>query len=529
MSDWKPNSVSFYLNWRLIERSRTTGDLGLPLLLGLYLFVWTCTHGLMTTNLDSYADMLENYAWGQAIDWGSFKHPPLVGWMAGFWFRLFPTHDSFYFLLSYAAAALGLLGIHRLARLAGLGRLATAAVLLQMFALPYSTLAAKFNANTVLLPLWPWVACAWWVCVHGERKTWSMAALLGMTAALALLGKYYSGVLLLALALLTLALPEGRRWLATGKPWLALIVMGVLLSPHLVWLGSHDYVTFGYLSQQGGDGVAWDHWFKFAAAPLLYWAIALVVCVTWFRHGQVSWWRRAWLAWQPKGRGDALFWVVMLPYLLTLLFGLSGRVELSLPWAIPIGFGFPILWLRNLSERDIAGEQARRLPLRKSLIILLLLVTGGGVAEAVRASIQGTHIAYLPRREAAHELLSRWDEIYPSQRPRWIGGLWAENAALAFYGDQTLRVIPGMPNEFPASLDRTFVARWSDQPGLIYCPPMARNPGAPGACEAHAERWLEARGLPVRKIEFETHRSGWRFPLSRTFRYAAYVVLPSDQ
>ena len=521
--------MSVDLNWNRIKQSRTTGGLGLPLLLGLYVLVWACTHGLMTTNLDGYADMLENYAWGQAIGWGSSKHPPLVGWVAGFWFRLFPTQDSVYFLLSYAASALGLLGIHRLARVAGLGRLATAAVLLQMFALPYSTLAAKFNANTVLLPLWPWVACAWWVCVHGERKTGSMAVLLGMAAALSLLGKYYSGVLLLALALLTLALPRGRRWLATGKPWLALTVMGALLSPHLMWLSSHDYVTFRYLGQQGGDGVNWDHWLRFAAAPLLYWGIALVVCVTWFRDGPVSWWRRAWLAWQPTGRDDALFWVVMLPYLLTLLFGLSGLVELSLPWAIPIGFGFPILWLRNLSERDIEGDQAPRLPLRKSLIILLLLVPGGGLAEAVRASVQGTPIAYLPRREAAHELLSRWDVLYPSQRPRWIGGLWAENAALAFYGDQTLRVIPGMPDEFPASLDRTLVGRWSGEPGLIYCPPMARNPGAQGACEAHAERWLQGRGLPVQKIEFETHRSGWRFPLLRTFRYAGYAVVPAGQ
>jgi 4-amino-4-deoxy-L-arabinose transferase-like glycosyltransferase len=518
--------VSVDLNWNRIKPSGATGRLELPLLLGLYVSVWTCTHGLMTTNLDGYADMLENYAWGQTIDWGSFKHPPLVSWVAGFWFRLFPTQDSFYFLLSYAASALGLLGIHRLARVAGLGRLAMAAVLLQMFALPYSTLAAKFNANTVLLPLWPWVACAWWVCVHGERKTWSMAVLLGMAAALSLLGKYYSGVLLLALALLTLALPEGRRWLATGKPWLALIVMGALLLPHLVWLSSHDYITFRYLGQQGGDGLAWDHWLRFAAAPLLYWGIALVVCVTWFSDGPASWWRRAWLAWQPKGRDDALFWVVMLPYLLTLLFGLSGLVELSLPWAIPIGFGFPILWLRNLSQCSVGGERASHLPLRKSLIILLLLVPGGGLAEAVRASVQGIHIAYLPRREAARALLSQWDALHPSRRPHWVGGLWAENAALAFYGDQTLRMIPGMPDELPASLNRTFVTRWSAEPGLIYCPPMARNPHAQGECEAHALRWLQARGLPIQKIEFEARRAGWRFPLSATFHYVGYVVVP---
>lgn len=510
-------------------QSGTSGSLRLPVMLALYVLAWTLAQGLAAPNLDGYADMLENYAWGQAIEWGSFKHPPLVGWVAGLWFRLFPTIDAMYFLLSYAAAALGMLGIHRLAVAAGLGRLATAAVLLQMFALPYGTLAAKFNANSVLLPLWPWIAYAWWACVYGERKSWSMAVALGITAALAMLGKYYSGVLLLGLGLLTLALPDGRRWLRTGKPWLALLVLAMLLAPHVAWLTSHEYVTFRYLGEQGGGGVGWSHLWKFMAAPLIYWGIALAVCVAWFSGGPLRWWRRAWLAWQPAGWGDALFWVAMLPWLLTLLFGLSGMVELSLPWAIPIGFGFPLLWLRNLSRLDAgtASASTRPLPLRKSLAVLLVLVLGGGLAEGVRVAVQGAEVAYLPRREAAREMLSRWDAAHPAGRPRWVGGLWAENAALAFYGDPSLRVIPGMPDEFPANLDRSAAARRMDEPGLIYCPPVARSPGAQPDCEAQALRWLDARGLPVRKIEFEASRSGWRFPQQRPLRYVGYVVLPA--
>ncbi len=517
-------------------QSGMNGSPRLPILLALYVAGWMLAQSLAASNLDGYADMLENYAWGQTLAWGSFKHPPLVGWIAGLWFRLFPTHDSLYFLLSYAAAAVGLLGIYRLAVATGLGRLA-AAVLLQMFALPYGTLAAKFNANTVLLPLWPWVAYAWWSCVHGERRSWSMPLALGATAALAMLGKYYSGVLLLALGLLTVALPDGRRWLGTAKPWLALGVLLVLLLPHLAWLDSHDYVTFRYLGEQGGEGVAWAQLLKFIAAPLLYWGIALAVCVAWFRDRRVRWWRRIVLAWQPRGWGDALFWVAMLPHGLTLLFGLSGMVELSLPWAIPIGFGFPLLWLRNLSQLDAGADAGAGagadtggpLPLRQSLVILLSVMFAGGLAEGVRVALQGGEIAYLPRREAARELLSRWDALHPARRPAWVGGLWAENAALAFYGDPGLRVIPGMPDEFPASLDRTVAARWSAEPGLIYCPPVARHPGAQAECEADALRWLQGQGLPVQKIEFEASRSGWRFPRARPLRHVAYLVLPGER
>jgi hypothetical protein len=67
--------------------------------LGLHVAVWVLAHGMADTNLDSYADMLENYAWGQDLAWGSAKHPPLFAWVTGVWFAIFPTRDSAYHLL----------------------------------------------------------------------------------------------------------------------------------------------------------------------------------------------------------------------------------------------------------------------------------------------------------------------------------------------------------------------------------------------------------------------------------------------
>ena len=84
-------------------------------ILGAHIFVWVLAHGVSDTNLDGYADMLENFAWGQHLEWGSAKHPPLFAWVTGVWFALVPTQDVFYHLLSYGNAALGLLGVYRLA------------------------------------------------------------------------------------------------------------------------------------------------------------------------------------------------------------------------------------------------------------------------------------------------------------------------------------------------------------------------------------------------------------------------------
>ncbi|MGK0472264.1 MAG: hypothetical protein ACJAR0_002745, partial [Candidatus Azotimanducaceae bacterium] len=38
--------------------------------MAIYVLAWTLSHMVSDTNLDSYGDMLENFAWGQNFDWG---------------------------------------------------------------------------------------------------------------------------------------------------------------------------------------------------------------------------------------------------------------------------------------------------------------------------------------------------------------------------------------------------------------------------------------------------------------------------
>ena len=214
-----------------------TKNLGLWATLGLYLLAWVLAHGVSDTNLDAYADMLENYAWGQHLGWGSAKHPPLFAWLTGIWFALFPTIDTSYHVLSYLNAALGLLGVYRLAQAIGREELALPAVLLLGMSFPYSTLAVKFNANAVLLSVWPWVAVAWANSIRWQGRAgliWSV--LLGLLAGLSMLGKYYSGVFLLGIFLTSFTFKIGRQWFKTYRPWLALVCFLLGLLPHLLWL-----------------------------------------------------------------------------------------------------------------------------------------------------------------------------------------------------------------------------------------------------------------------------------------------------
>lgn len=77
-------------------------------LIAMACLVWACSSWISGGNLDSYNDMLENYAWSQPFLWGTHKHPPFFAWVVGTWFTVFPNTDWVYRLLSYTNVAVGL-------------------------------------------------------------------------------------------------------------------------------------------------------------------------------------------------------------------------------------------------------------------------------------------------------------------------------------------------------------------------------------------------------------------------------------
>ena len=153
--------------------------------------------------------MVENFAWGREWQWGYFKHPPLFAWIAGGWFAVLPRTDAAYYLLAMLNVAVGLGGVSVLARRWLAPQDAALAVIVLATTPFYTWLALKFNANSVLLSVWPWTAVAFlrWIKRGRARE----AILAGAMAAVALLGKYFSMLLLVVLVAVALADQKGRR------------------------------------------------------------------------------------------------------------------------------------------------------------------------------------------------------------------------------------------------------------------------------------------------------------------------------
>ncbi len=497
---------------------------------------WTLMHLISYPALDGRHDMLENYAWSHLIGWGTHKHPPLFSWVVGLWFSWLPHQSTYYKALAYLNVAMALWGVMKLADALQLPELGQPAVILLLWSLPYTTLAAKFNANSPLLSLWPWTAyCLIRSWTDSGWRQVVVAAALGVLAGASMLSKYYSGIFLCGLLFVCLAHPQGRRWLRTPWPYLALGLMVLLLWPHALWVWEHGGVTLKYVEDQGSGHVYQKGLLTFALSPILYWLPAWLV-VVWVgglalsrAQPQAPKWRVcvrwAGQSWMPQGWHDPLFGLAFWPWAISLVFGLSAFVSLSTSWAIPIGYAFPLLWLRNFKTQaqgkgmtaSWSGLQVAVYPVLIALLVCAALL-GWRNAQKTDANY------YQPGVSVARTLLADWHQRHPGTALKWVGGDWAENAVLSFYGDPQLVVIPGLPDS--ETVRHYEVGDLSGQPGLIFCSlgPVPTERLGISHCEAQAQDWLRRRGLPLETYTYHIHRKGWRFPGRLAFEYVVFHV-----
>ncbi|NLH80765.1 MAG: glycosyltransferase family 39 protein, partial [Phyllobacteriaceae bacterium] len=166
----------------------------LTLLLLGHVVVWTLQPVLSHGNLADSVDMVENWVWGKEWQLGYWKHPPFFAWVVGAWFSVFPRADWAYYLLAALNAAIGLSGVWAMTGVADEGRpdhgRRRRLVALAGLAITPITgfLALKFNANAILLSVWPW---ATWAFLRAlKTPTAKNGAILGALLAVAMLSKY---------------------------------------------------------------------------------------------------------------------------------------------------------------------------------------------------------------------------------------------------------------------------------------------------------------------------------------------------
>ncbi len=212
----------------------------------IYFLAWIIVPALAIANVP--IDTLEGYAWGHEWQWGTYKHPPLAGWILEALAVITNRANWACFLANELAVITTFWAVWQTGRRIVSETSALIGALLIAVIPYYNIIIPEFNPNVLQLPFWALTGWSFHKAVKENKTTdW---LLLGVWAAASLYTKYSSALLLAALAGLILYHPRARKRLKAKGPWLALLTLAALLAPHVVWLFKTGFMPFTYAADR---------------------------------------------------------------------------------------------------------------------------------------------------------------------------------------------------------------------------------------------------------------------------------------
>src|SRR5450631_819182 len=400
----------------------------IPLLLIGFTAVWLAFLIIAYLDGDLHYDVLETWTLGRGIDWSYSKHPPLMGWVARAWTLVFPLTNWSFQLLALTNAAFALWTVDLISRRFVRGDKRLIVLLLLMLLPIYQFHAQRFNANAVLLAAWPLATYCFLRSFETREIRWAVAA--GATAALAMLGKYYSVFLIGSFVFAAICHPQRRAYFTSWAPWASLVTLFTALLPHLNWLAANGAppVVYALARHTGKD-----------FAPALLEAVVFVLGVAMILAIPAATW--ALMAQDRIKKFSEDFWA-MHSGLLLLFFVSIGTIAFPAITAVALGADMPPLWaFQGLFLFVILLVCGASYPIERFYSVNLAAAVIGIAVVAVvavaplHAFYRSGHPLHEGRNfysQAAAELTRRWREQSDAALAA-IGGDDGLAFAMAFY------------------------------------------------------------------------------------------------
>lgn len=368
----------------------------------LYALVWA-TFATVSTGRGLHGDSLEAYAWGREFVFGYYKHPPFWSWVAGAWFSIMPRSSWSFWLLSELNGAIGLAGAWALIGRFGNRRMQMLGVFILMLTPFYQFNAQRFNANTILLSLWPWTL--YFFVRSVETRMLRHAALCGLLAGFSILSKYFGAILIATCFLAALTHESWQKYFSSAAPYVSALTAFVVFLPHLVWLFRDGFQPLLYLSNRIdlADRAIASHYFEFIAGNIAFFILpsAILLFVRW-RNGRET------VAPGIAVRHGASFFNVLAfaPFVLTLVAGTVGHAALGIPFAIPIFALVPLVLIRLFMPNIEAAVRTTRLSVG---LLLAACLFAAPLLPYLYLRFDTKHHSE-PRQEMADAAIALWRE-----------------------------------------------------------------------------------------------------------------------
>jgi 4-amino-4-deoxy-L-arabinose transferase-like glycosyltransferase len=408
--------------------------------------LWTFILINLKAAQDVHMDVAEAFAWGQKFQLGYGKHPPLAGWVAGLWFRIFPVADWATYALAMATLGCGLVICWLISlRVVDRRRAFFVVVMLALYPI-FNFKGFKYNPDLLQLVTLPLVVLAYLNAF--EKRSVRSGLWLGLAGALALMTKYWVLTMIGAIGIAALIHPDRLKFLRSPAPWVAIATLVVAMVPHLVWLKEVDFVPLTYAGDVYGLSSRAQsaqlvlgyvgHNLALLAAPVALAVVALAWVPRWratLTRQPLALFMRAWSRGANPGVkvSQALnIWIIQIVVAIgPPLGGLVFTVYMKTDWGISLFFLTPLALVAIPSLRL---QKMALFNITAIWLVITLAVLALSPAIAVREIAGNPNGAsgYGARSQLARELTEAWHIRFHT---RWavVAGTTEVGEPMTFY------------------------------------------------------------------------------------------------
>ncbi|HET7888390.1 MAG TPA: glycosyltransferase family 39 protein [Bradyrhizobium sp.] len=489
----------------------------------LHAVLWTVILINLKAAQDIHMDVAEAFAWGQKFQLGYGKHPPLAGWVAGIWFKMFPVTDWATYLLAMTTVSAGLVICWLIAtRVVDYRRAFLVVVMLAIYPI-FNFKGFKYNPDLLQLVTLPLLVLAYLDAF--QKRTAVSGVWLGLAGALALMTKYWVLTMIGAVGLAALIHPERREFLRAPAPWVAMVVAVVAMIPHLLWLKDVDFVPLTYAGDVYGHVTRAqcarlvlgyiEHNLGLLVLPVLIAALALAGISL---RGPRATLARLWSSTASTGVNgtQALnVWIIQIivavgPPLGALIFNVYMKTD----WGISLFFLVPLA-LVCLPSLRVPGVALLRIAAIWLVLTLATLAASPAIAVHEISDDPRLAFSYGARSQLARELTGLWHNRFFT---RWsvVAGTTEVGEPMTFYSPD--HPAPLTPGEI-----------WSS--GLTSLD-EARRLGFIGVCDTtdnrlpECEAWMAANGKDAEQVAITTQRF-FKGHAGPAVTWKVYIVPPA--
>jgi len=491
--------------------------------------LWTFILINLKAAQDVHMDVAEAFAWGQKFQFGYGKHPPLAGWVAGLWFKIFPVADWATYALAMTTLGCGLV-ISWLISLRVVDRRRAFFVVVMLALYPiFNFKGFKYNPDLLQLVTLPLLVLAY---LHAFEKRSVRAGLwLGLAGALALMTKYWVLTMIGAVGLAALIHPDRLLFLRSPAPWVAIATLVVAMIPHLIWLKEVDFVPLTYASDVYGLSSRAQniqlvlgyigHNLALLAAPVALAAMALAWRPRWWatsvRH-PLALLTRPWYrgANSSVNVSQALnIWIIQIVVAIgPPLGGLIFTVYMKTDWGISLFFLTPLALVAIPSLR-LQGMALFHIAAIWLVVTLAALAASPYIAAREMAVNPNGAATYGARSDLARELTQAWHTRFNSR--------WAVVAGTTEVGEPMTFYSPDHPAPFtPGEIWSSGLTSLEEAKRLGFIGICDTTDGRLPVCDA----WMTANGNNAERLAITTQRFFHGHP-GPAISWKVYIVPPA--